>query len=74
MRVRPIATLLLPVVGITPAAVPFARDEFAELAAREAISPELLQFTGGGTGVDLLVFFLVFGLIILLAYGGGYGE
>jgi hypothetical protein len=70
MRTRPIATLLLPVVGITPAALPFAHDEFAELAAREAVSPELLQFSGGGGGLGLSIL-LVFVLVALIFAVGG---
>lgn len=46
------------------AAAAFTSDEFAQLAAREAASPELLQFAGG----DAFLGFVV-GVIVVLLLG-----
>lgn len=73
-RPRPIGTLLLPVFGGgATAAAAFAVDEFAQLAAREASHPELLQFTGGDGGLVLLGIIIVVLTIGLVIMEGAHG-
>jgi hypothetical protein len=65
---RATGLLLLPVVGGGVGAACFSSCELAELAAREASNPELLQFTGGDAGLVLLAVIcgiLTLGLIIM---------
>lgn len=73
-RPRPIGVLLLPILGGGGGATAaFSTDELAGLAAREAASPELLQFTGGDGGLVLLAVIcvvLTIGLVITEAAHG----
>lgn len=74
-RSRAVGLLLVPVVGGGgSAAAAFTPDEFAQLAAREAMNPELLQFAGGDAFLGFVIgviVVLLLGLVFMeVLYGG----
>lgn len=64
----------MPVLAGGGAAAGFATDELAQLAAREASNPELLQFSGGDGGLVLLAVICVVLTIGLVIMEGAHGS